>query len=62
MNMGNVHEYAKLLVDLHGDEAEVEVVRRLNELEHDDSVDKEKLELWEKVRKVVREMRGPHAS
>ncbi len=60
MQLANVHEYARLLVDLHGDKAEVVAAQRERELEQDG--EEEKLELWRRIRKVIHELRGPHVS
>jgi hypothetical protein len=60
MEMSKVHDYAKLLIDLHGDKAEVEAARMERDLEA--SGDTQKLEIWRRIRASIRELRGPHVS
>lgn len=60
MHLENMHDYAKLLVDLHGDKAELQAARKARALEQDDQG--KKLELWRRIRTAIREMRGPHES
>ncbi|GBF26987.1 hypothetical protein MnTg02_02031 [bacterium MnTg02] len=60
MHLGNAHDYAKLLVDLHGDKAELQAARKARALEQDGQ--NENLELWRRIRTAIREMRGPHES
>lgn len=60
MKMSDVHYYARLLIELHGDKAEVEAARKEHELEQ--SGDKQKVEIWRSIRNSIKEMRGPHVS
>lgn len=51
MDMSQVHNIAKRLIDAHGAKAEAE-----------DAKDDEKTELWRRVRAAIREMKSAHES
>jgi hypothetical protein len=60
MDMSRVHNIAQRLVDAHGMKAELEVARKLKEAEA--SGIKSEIELWQRVRLTVREMKPAHES
>jgi hypothetical protein len=60
MDMSEVHNIAKRLVAAHGNKAEVEATRKLQEAET--SNDNEQIELWRRIKSAVRELRSAHES
>lgn len=60
MDMSQVHNIAKRLIDTHGLKAEVEAAEKLQDAEK--AGDNEKIELWRKVRAAVQEMKPAHES
>ncbi len=60
MELGNVHEYAKMLLDLYGDKAEVEAAQKTKQF--DEEGDVEKFQQWRQIRLAIKEMRGANVS
>lgn len=60
MDMAQIHQIARRLVEAHGRKAEVEAAERLKQAEQDK--DAEQIELWKRVQSAVREMGPAHES
>jgi len=60
MDITQVHDIAKRLVDLHGAKAEAEAAQRLQQAEQ--AGEAEAIELWRRVRIAVREAKPAHES
>lgn len=60
MDMKQVHDFARKLVEAHGERAEVEAAAKLRAAE--DAGDKQEVENWTRIRAAVRERRGAHES
>lgn len=60
MDMSQVHNIAKRLVDAHGLKAEAEAAQKF--LEAEKAGDDEKIEIWRRVRSAIREMKTAHES
>ena len=60
IDLSQVHNIAKRLIDTHGAKAEAEAARQFQEAE--DAKDDEKTELWRRVRAAIREMKSAHES
>lgn len=60
MDIAQVRATAKRLVDVHGWRAEAEAAQKLKELEG--TGDTEKVEMWRRIRSLIREMKPPHES
>jgi hypothetical protein len=60
MQEAQVIDYAKSLLDAHGDKAEAEAAARIRQFEEKN--DKAQAETWRKVKATIHEMRGPHLS
>jgi hypothetical protein len=60
MQEAQVIDYAKSLLDAHGDKAEAEAAARIRQFEEKN--DKAQAETWRKVKAAIHEMRGPHLS
>lgn len=60
MDMEQIHNYAKKLIDTHGPAAEAEAAAKLQEAEK--SGDKEQIENWRRIRAAVRERKPAHES
>lgn len=60
MEMSRVRGIAKRIVEAHGPKAEVEAAQKLQDAE--EARDQESVELWRRVRSVLKEMKPPHAS
>lgn len=55
-----IHDYARRLIGVHGDKAEVEAAQRAALCERQG--DKAQAEEWRKIQAAIKEMRGPHMS
>lgn len=60
MNMQQVHNYARKLVDSLGPQAELEATSRLKQAENGGSA--EEVENWRRIRSAVRERKGSNVS
>lgn len=60
MQTTQVAQYARQLLDAHGDRAEVEAARKVQEAESRGARDE--AENWRRVRAAIHELRPPHAS
>jgi hypothetical protein len=60
MDMNEIHDYARRLLDAHGDKAEREASQRAAEC--DQQGDKDQARDWRRIQAAIREMRGPHES
>lgn len=60
MEMSQVHNVARRLLETHGLKAEAEAGQRILEAERDK--DSEKKELWRRVQSAVKEMKPAHES
>ena len=57
MQLGNTHEYAKMLINRLGLKAELAVTNKIKNLDIKD--ENNQIERWQKIRLAIREMRGP---
>jgi hypothetical protein len=60
MEMNEIHDYARRLLDALGDKAELEAAQKAAEWER--SGDKNQASDWRRIQAAIREMRGPHES
>ncbi len=60
MRMAEVHNYAKRMMEIHGDKAEVVVAKKIREYVNEGNEVEAKI--WTRIRATIKEMRGPHAS
>ena len=60
MHETQVLDYAKSLLDAHGDKAEAEAAARVRQFE--EKKDAAQAETWRKIKAAIHEMRGPHLS
>ena len=60
MQTTQVAEFARQLLDAHGDRAEIEAARKVQDAET--SGDSQLAENWRRVRAAIHELRPPHAS
>ena len=60
MDMKQVHDFARKLVEAHGDKAEVEAAAKLRAAE--EAGDAQEIENWTRIRAAVRERRSAHES
>lgn len=60
MDMKQVHNYARKLVEAHGETAELEAAAKLNQAEK--SGDDERISNWRRIRAAVRERKPSHVS
>ncbi len=60
MQMTHVVEYARQLLDAHGDQAVVEASRRIREAEA--GGDMAQVSSWKRIRSALQELRPPHVS
>ena len=60
MQATKIAEFARQLLDAHGDQAEVEAARKLQEAEA--RGDGREADSWRRVRAAIHELRPPHAS
>lgn len=60
MDMRQVHNYARKLVESHGPRAEAEAANRLKQAENGGS--SADVENWRRIRASVRERKGSHVS
>ena len=60
MQTTKVAEFARALLDAHGDRAEIEAARNAQDAET--GGDSQLAESWRRVRAAIRELRPPHAS
>ncbi len=55
-----IQEHAHRLYQAHGDKAEFEAAQKARM--HEEKGETDEAESWRKVREVINQMRGPHAS
>ncbi|MGB5214380.1 MAG: hypothetical protein WBN88_12150 [Anderseniella sp.] len=60
METVKIAEYARALLDAHGDKAEAEAAQKASALKAEGKVGE--AEQWEKVRKTIHELRSGHVS
>ena len=60
MNETEITEFAKSLLDAHGEAAEAEAAKKAREAE--EKGDAQLAEDWQRVRAAISSMRGPHSS
>ena len=60
MQASKVHDYARLLLRLHGDKARVVAAQKCVESERRSN--HQEAEDWRRIRDAITEMRGPHVS
>ena len=60
MRETQVTDYAKSLLDAHGDKAEAEAAARVRQFE--EKKDAAQAETWRKIKAAIYQMRGPHSS
>lgn len=60
MDMQHVHQYARKLIQSHGDKAEVEAASRQQEAER--AGDRKDAELWRRIRASVRQLKPARQS
>jgi len=60
MQTTQVVEYARQLLDAHGDEAVVEASRRIRQAE--ELGDTAQVSSWKRIRSALQELRPPHVS
>lgn len=60
MQASEVHSYARKLYAAHGDNAELEAAQKAREFEQ--AGDHDQAEVWNRVRAVIAELRGPNMS
>ncbi len=60
MDMQQISHMARMLINAHGDQAQVAAARRQNVEERRGN--QEEAENWQKIRKVLSERRGPRES
>ena len=60
MEAMKIHEYARRLIESHGDKAVLQAAQKRNGFER--VGDATQAEIWRRVEAALREMRGPHAS
>ena len=60
MQASEVHDYASQLLKLHGDDAPVIAAQKA--LECEKRGDRQEAETWQRIRDILMEIRGPHAS
>jgi len=60
MEMTQIHQIAKQLVEVHGRTAEAQAAQKLKQAQG--QKDAEQIELWQRVQAAIREMGPPHES
>jgi hypothetical protein len=55
-----IQDYARQLLDAHGDKAVAEAAQKASALEKQG--DSEQAQTWRHIEAVIKQMRGPHAS
>ena len=60
MDMQQIHNFAKKLVDVHGAAAEAEAASQLKAAE--ESGDTDKIDNWRRIRAAIRERKPAHES
>ena len=60
METAKIAEYARALLDAHGDKAEAEAAQKASNLRAEGKASE--AEQWEKVRKAIHELRSVHVS
>jgi hypothetical protein len=60
MDMNEIHDYARRLLEAHGERAGLEAAQKAAECER--SGDKNQASDWRRIEAAIREMRGPHES
>jgi hypothetical protein len=60
MHAIDIRDYARQLLEAHGDEAVAEAARKARELEQ--RGDAEEAGTWRQIEATLKAMRGPHAS
>ena len=60
MDMAEIHDYARRLLDAHGDKAQWEAAQKAAEC--DQQGDGDQASDWRRIQAAIKEMRGPHES
>ena len=60
MQITDVHDYARQLIEARGSQAIVEAAQKARAFE--EQGDKEKAQTWRRIEAALMQMRGPHAS
>ncbi|MGB6426859.1 MAG: hypothetical protein WBF11_01950 [Methyloceanibacter sp.] len=60
MDMNEIHDYARRLLEAHGDKAEMEDAQKAAECEQQN--DPLQANDWRRVQSAISQMRGPHFS
>ncbi len=60
MKTMEIADFARKLLDAHGDKAEVEAAQKAVKLEEEGKT--EEAETWRKIRSAIRQLRPPHES
>jgi hypothetical protein len=60
MQETQIYDYARQLLDAHGDKAVAEAARKACEFE--EQGENEQAETWRHIEAAIKSMRGPHAS
>lgn len=60
LNASDIHEYAKRLIELHGDKAEAHAASRMQMFEQRSN--REQADIWRRIRMVIHELRPAHQS
>ena len=60
MDSNGIHDFARRLVDAHGDKAQLEAAQRAAECERQGQ--KVQAGDWRRILSAIKEIRGPHAS
>jgi len=60
MKAVDIQEYARKLLNAHGDKAEYEAAQKAHQFKQEG--DEKQAEDWMKIRKAIHQMRGPHES
>ena len=60
MQITDVHDYARQLIEAHGSRAIVEAAQKARAFE--EQGDKEQAQTWRRIEAALMQMRGPHAS
>ena len=60
MDSNGIHDFARRLVDAHGDKAQLEAAQRAVDCECQG--ENAQAGNWRRIQSAIKEMRGPHAS
>lgn len=60
MDMQQINDLARMMIEAHGDQAQVAAARR--QAEEEQRGNQEEIETWKRVRAAIAERRGPHQS